>query len=288
MVLDTTLLLAGAIAYAVAIVTGAVAVLRRREPPHTLLFSVMALGLLLQTGGLYLRGHAQHSCPMGNPFEVLQFVSWSLVVIYMITGPVFRLTLFGPFSALIAAVLSLTAHLVPDWDVPPRAPIFGGNQWIQVHASLALFSYGVFGLLAASSIMFILQNYGLKQKRATGLFALLPSIVQLDHVNWRLLLIGSSVLSVSMVIGSIYWIQNLESASLFKLAATALVWIAYLVVLYLRFTNRLVGKRLAAACFFLFVLALLTLWPVEADRTTSETAAAATAPLISLVHASHG
>jgi ABC-type uncharacterized transport system permease subunit len=29
-----------------------------------------------------------------------------------------------------------------------RTHIFGGNPWIELHAALAIFSYGVFGLLA--------------------------------------------------------------------------------------------------------------------------------------------
>src|SRR5690606_13094825 len=115
------------------------------------------------------RGLAVQSCPIGNPFEVLQFVSWSIVLIYILTGPVFRTSLLGSFCAVLAGLLSVGSLLVPSWDQPyPAGALFGGDAWVEAHAAIALFSYGLFGMLAVTSVMYLLQNYGLKHKRTTG------------------------------------------------------------------------------------------------------------------------
>ena len=39
------------------------------------------------------------ACPLGNTFEISQFIAWSLVLLYFIIGPAFRLRLLGFFTA---------------------------------------------------------------------------------------------------------------------------------------------------------------------------------------------
>jgi len=42
-------------------------------------------------------------------------------------------------------------------------------------------SYGVFALLALTSLMFLLRHFSLKVEHLGGLFSFLPSILDLDH-----------------------------------------------------------------------------------------------------------
>ena len=53
-------------------------------------FFAVGLGFLLQTAFLSVRGHALGRCPLTNLFEVFIFLAWSLVLIYMATGPAYR------------------------------------------------------------------------------------------------------------------------------------------------------------------------------------------------------
>src|SRR4029077_491765 len=93
----------------------------------------------------------------------------------------------GYFPACLAAALTLVSLGIPAWDAALRTHIFGGNQWIELHAALAVFSYGIFGLLALTALMFLLRNYSLKTKHLGGWFSFLPSILDLDHISVRLL-----------------------------------------------------------------------------------------------------
>jgi uncharacterized membrane protein YqjE len=52
-----------------------------------------------------------------------------------------------------------------------------------------------------------------------------------------------------------------------KLIATMVVWLAYLIVLYLRLTRRLYAKRLAVSCIILFFIAILSIWPIDSSRS---------------------
>lgn len=272
-----TWMLFGALLYAASLLLAAAGLLGKpRSLPRRLIFGCMVLGFLLQSVGLHQRGLAVQSCPIGNPFEVLQFVSWSTVLIYILTGPVFRTSLLGSFCGTLAVLLSLGSFFVPGWDRPyPPGGLFGGDPWVEAHAALALFSYGLFGMLAVTSAMYLLQNYGLKQKRTTGLFAYLPSIVQLEEMSRRLLVLGCLFYTVAIGIGSVSWLQNWQDLSIGKLVATVLLWVGYLVLLLARRRRWITVQRAAWCGLLLFAVALLVLWPVEANRDVAARAAAA-------------
>jgi HemX protein len=242
---------------------------RRQLPERPWMLLLLLLGFAFQTVGLHLRGIEIRSCPIGNPFEVLQFISWSTIVVYLLTGTIFRTSLLGSFCATLAMALSILSFAVPAWDNPHPSGLFGGNPWIEAHASLAVFSYGVFGLLAVTGAMYLLQDYGLKRKRFTILFRLLPPLAQLDLVNLRLASVGVGVFSFSLVIGSVYWIGHWDAVALGKLVTTLLLWLGYLVLLFGRWLKWLRGTRFAWAAIILFVSALVVLWPVEEARTAS-------------------
>ncbi len=230
------------------------------------LYPIMLLGFIVQTTGLYQRGMVMGGCPLGNPFEILQFISWSIVLLYLLVGPAFRLSILGFFTSGLVAGLSLSSWLIPALDGPSlsRFP----NPWIELHAASAIFSYGALGLLAMTSLMFLLQNYSLRHRRLRGLFALLPSIRDLERINRRLLLLGTSVLTFSLILGSIYWLPNLASVNLAKLLLTVTLWLASLLLLLLHRTGKLQSIRFAYTCILLFLFALITVYPVDRSRNT--------------------
>ena len=246
---------------------------RRQQPVRAITLPILLVGFALQTVGLHMRGMASQSCPVGNPFEVLQFVSWSTMLVYFLTGTLFRTTLLGTFCASLAVLLNVVSLILPGADAMRRTGLFGGNPWIEAHASLALFSYGVFGLLAMTSTMYLLQHYGLKRKRFEGLFRFLPPILHLDQLNRRLVTIGASVFTVSVLIGWVDWVTHLETVSPFKLLTTLALWFGYLAVTLARWRGWLRGNRFAWVSVALFLTALLVLWPVEHNRPDEPAAA---------------
>ena len=266
--------------YLAGFVLGTIALLRSRLQSLVLTYTIIAAGFALQTFGLYQRGLAVKGCPLGNTFEIFQFTAWSAIGLYLVVGVTFRLSLLGYFTSLLTAVLTSVSLAIPAWDATHRVGAFGGNPWIEFHAALAIFSYGVFALLALTSIMYLLQVFSLKKHHLHGLFAFLPSIRDLDHINLRLLATGVVILTVSIGLGSVYWfadIKNVNAASVLKIVITVGVWAAYAVVLTLRLKNRLISKRLAWTCVVLFAAALLSLKPVNSSRTPLPDAPAPTA-----------
>lgn len=235
--------------------------------PRRLQRTLVALGFISQTLGLYFRGSASHRCPIGDPFEMMQFIAWSLIVIYGLVGTAFRSSVLGLFTAGMAVLLSgigvwwgLVMEKLP---VVARQP---APYLVEVHASLAFFCYGVFGMLAVTAILYLLQNWGLKHKQWQGLFGRLPPIRQLQAINQRLLYVGTAVFSVAMGMGTLHWLQHPESITLFKLAFTLTVWAAYLLLTGWQLLGRLPARRLAWMCVVFFAGALLALYAVDDSR----------------------
>src|SRR5690606_6112660 len=119
---------------------------RKTARPYTL--ALVSLGWILQSIGLYARGLQYGGCPLGNRFELVQFMVWSAIALYIFVGPAFRVSLLGLFASGFACAFSILSLTIPQWDTAARGPIFGDSPWVEAHAALALFSYGVFGVLA--------------------------------------------------------------------------------------------------------------------------------------------
>lgn len=265
---DRSFLWLATVLYLGGFVAGCVQLLRRQylTGDRTLLNVLLAFGLSTQTAGLYIRGLAYGGCPLGNQFEIVQFVAWSAMVLYFVVGPAFRVSLLGLFTSGYAAALATISLAIPAWDSTRGTRLFGNNPWIEFHAALAVFSYGVFGLLALTSMMHLLQNWALKQKRLNGLFWFLPSVVQLDQINWRMLLAGVGLLTISLCVGASWWVRDTASVHWPKLLVTLAVWAVYSFVLLLRWRGVLYAARFSWACVGLFMIAMMSLGPINANR----------------------
>lgn len=252
--------------YLAGLVLGTISLLRGKRQTDTRINLIIIAGYVLQLIGLYARGKTVGGCPLGNTFEIFQFTAWSAITLYLFVGVTFRLSLLGYFTSCLAAVLTLTALAIPGWDATRRADIFGGNPWIELHASLALFSYGVFALLALTALMLVLRNYSLKSKNLGGWFSFLPSILELDHISLRLLITGVVLMTASLLGGAVYWIRDTDIVNVTKILITVAVWLAYSVALALRLRGWLLARRFAWTCLALFAAALISLGPVDASR----------------------
>ena len=275
---DRTWLWFAAACYLAGFALGTVAVIRERKLSRALMYFIIAAGFTLQTFGLYLRGLEVKGCPLGNTFELFQFIAWSAIALYLVIGATFRLSLLGYFTSVLAAALTAVSLAFPAWDAARRVNIFGGNPWIEFHAAIALFSYGVFALLTLTALMYVLQVFSLKRQHLHGLFSFLPSIRELDHISLRLLSAGVILLTASLAVGAVYWLDDTTTVNAAKLSITLAVWAAYAVVLIFRLRSKLVGKRLAWILVALFSAVLLTLPLVSGSHSSAAAPAPVSAP----------
>lgn len=220
-------------------------------------FWAMLAGFLLLSAALYGRGRLEGSCPLNSLYDILLFQSWSLVLIFLIVGPTYRLSLMGAFTAPLALAFVLSAIVLPiSRELVPRKIL---NPWIETHAALSMIAYGAFGLACISGTMYLVQERQLKSHRFSQLLFQLPPIQALAKSTTRLLLLGFVLLTVAFAAG---FLSGLPVNGV-KFAGSAAIWILYGVILL---TNRLwpwPPRRVAFATIVTFVAVLVTLPAIQ-------------------------
>src|SRR6184192_2639849 len=137
--MDRQLLIFATICYLAAVIRTIISFRARIFRRNRFVFLMIALGFVLQTAFLYVRGHALRSCPITNLFEVIVFLAWSIALIYMLVGPAYRLSLMGVFTAPLVLLLQLFALLAPV-DTPHAIRVMP-NPWLEFHASISIIAY---------------------------------------------------------------------------------------------------------------------------------------------------
>lgn len=223
-----------------------------RFKPGRFNFIAILSGFVFLSAFLYLRGKAEGSCPLNSLFDVMIFLSWSLVMIYLVIGPAYRLSLLGAFTAPLAFLLVLAALIAPiNQSIRHRET----NPWIETHAALSIIAYGAFGLACIAGVMYLLQERQLKSHRATSLLYNLPPINHLAAAIGRLLGLGMLLLTISFAAGFISGI----SINTVKFWSSLAIWIIYGVLLAMSRLHTLGPRRMAELSIAVFAVALITL-----------------------------
>lgn len=213
----------------------------------------MVGAFVLQLAFLGMRGEQRGQCPLGDYGEILAFLAWSLVLFYLLVGPVYRVSLLGMFTAPLVAVFQLVA-LIPGMleETPMHAKTTNG--WKEMHSAFSVLSYGAFALAAVAGLMFIILNRQLKgQRLGTGLFRGMPTVKNLLSSVVRLTTLGAGLLTIGVV--SAFQMAG-DAGGTHRTAAVG-TWMAYLILLGIFYWRGITPKRMSLSVITLFVLSLL-------------------------------
>src|ERR1700736_131967 len=224
--------------------------------PRITFFAICA-GFLFETIYLFVRGQEIGRCPITNRFEVIVFMTWSMVLIYLVIGSAYRLSLMGAFTAPVASGLLIVAVLLPPADSLTRR--IKVNPWLEAHTSFSMVACGAFALACVAGVMYLFQEGQLKTRQPGSIFFRLPPITALSVANSPLLWLGFALFSVGLgtgfLIGArINWIQAVWSI---------LVWCLYGGILIARIRHAMAAKWIAMLSIVAFSLLLGTFWGIR-------------------------
>jgi ABC-type uncharacterized transport system permease subunit len=227
---------------------------RGRYQPSRFNFGAMLGGFAFQTAFLIVRGHALNACPLTNLFEVLIFLSWSMVLLYFVVGTTYRLSLLGLFTSPLAFVFQAFALIAP-LDSPPagRARVVA-QPWLETHASICIIAYGAFALAGVAGVMYLIQERQLKTHRFRGLFVHLPPIADLAVAINRLIFTGFILLTLGLLTG--FKVRFDEAQVIWGVG----VWLLYGAILQADKWRRVTPRRIAQLSVAAFSVTLATLW----------------------------
>jgi ABC-type uncharacterized transport system permease subunit len=184
-------------------------------------------------------------------------MTWSMVLIYLVIGPTYRLSLMGAFTAPVAsALLLLAVSLSPD-DLATRK--IKVNPWLEAHTSFSMVACGAFALACVAGVMYLVQEQQLKTRQPGSIFFRLPPITALSVANSRLLWLGFTLFTVGLSTGfligqQIDWVQAAWSIA---------VWCVYGGILIARVRHAMAAKWVARLSIVAFSLLLSTFWGIR-------------------------
>lgn len=224
------------------------------------LYLLLGGGAMFHTIAMFQRGFRVDRCPIHNLFEATVFISWTVVVAYLLLGILPRLRFVGAFASPLLLATGVFA-LFPMLDERGPTPHFE-HAWETLHAALILLAYGAFGMSAVAALMYLSHEHDLRFDKSRALLARLPSIHRLERVVSGLLVGGFSLLTSGLLVGS-WWLKvnrgywmNDDS----KVIWSFFVWAVYLVLLILRGANGARGRRYAWGVIGTFAFVFLTFW----------------------------
>ena len=209
----------------------------------------MAAGFVFQTLFLALHGRAIKHCPLTNQFELLVFLSWSLVLLYLVVGRAYRLSLLGAFTAPLVLFLQAAA-LMTSVDLARITP--KANLFLELHAALSVIAYGAFGMAGIAGVMYLAQERQLKTRHLRQIFFEMPPITHLATTNLRLIWAGFLILSLGLIAGVAVGKPTTQAKEVWGLV----LWVIYLAIIIVR---RLGPRRIALFSVMAFLVALSSL-----------------------------
>jgi len=218
-------------------------ILSRRIFKPSVASAIGALGWVALTVFLALRAFVQEGVPGSTLFEILIVIVWALYLGYRAVDLVFQVPSLITFVMPVAASI-LAVSLLFQGKNEGHIPV--GNVILVCHVISAIISYAAFTFGFATGVMYLMQERQLKLKVFGSLFRNLPSLELLDQLNYRTVVFGFPVLSLSLVLGAVIAMRSPDWQP-DRLALMAIVtWLVYGMLFSLRLLKSKVQGRSGA------------------------------------------
>lgn len=204
--------------------------------------------------------------------EIETSLAWLLAVAFFIVYRRYRAISVGLFVLPLVFLLLLFPAAGPDHA--PLSSQWMRNGWILLHIALLLAAYTALILSLIASLLYLIQEHRIKNKRVGGVFSHLPSLDTIDQIAFKTLAIGFPCMTAGLLAGA--WIaQESVGASYFadpKVLLSVGMWLLYLFLLYVRRHSGLRGRRAVYLSSLVFLVAL-TVWAANMLSTVHRFAA---------------
>ena len=216
---------------------------------------VMAAAFVLHTGALITRGIGAGRLPLTNQYEFATSFAWGICLCFLFFLWKYDFQALGTFVTPVIFLLIGYAAM-QSREVRELMPALRSN-WLGIHVSTAIISYGAFGVSFAVSLMFLIRD---RMKGSAFWESHIPEEKKLDLISYRAVSFGFLFLSFVIITGAIwaerawgsYWSWDpKETWSL-------VTWIIYAIYLHLRLSRGWRGKSAAVFAVIGFICVIFT------------------------------
>lgn len=205
---------------------------------------------------LLAEGH--HWVPAGM-HEIQSLLALLICGVFLLIALAYRTVSFGIFALPLSLLLVLRPALGLEHGSLQSPAIRGG--WLFLHISAMLTAYAALFFSLLASLLYLLQERRLKNKRKADFLTWLPPLETMNGIAGTMLLIGFPFMTVGLLAGSLIAQESVGAAYFLdpKILLSFAMWALYLVLLFVRQSTGLRGRRAVYLSSLVFLL-VLSVW----------------------------
>ena len=253
--IENTLFTLTMVLYLVAMVSYVIFFVMKNEKTGKAAGYAAAAGFVFHTAALISRGIGAGRLPMTNQYEFATSFAWGICLCFLIFLKKYHFRALGTFAMpVVFFVIGYAA--MQSREVRELMPALRSN-WLALHVSSAIISYGAFGVSFAVSLIFLVRT---RMKKDSFWDAHIPPQKNLDLISYRAVSLGFLFLTFVIISGAIwaerawgsYWSWDpKETWSL-------ITWIIYAIYLHLRLSRGWKDKNAAVFAVIGFICVIFT------------------------------
>lgn len=201
---------------------------------------------------------AHRLMPVGM-HEVQSMLALLISTVFLLIAWRYRTLSFGIFALPLAFLLTVVPALGPDKYTFSSPVIRSG--WLLLHITALLTAYAALLFSLVASLLYLLQERRLKNKRSPGFLDWLPPLETMDQIAQTTLVLGFCGMTIGLFAGSLIAQESFGPAYFAdpKIWLSFLMWGLYVVMLFVRRSTGLRGRRAVYLSSLVF-LGMLSVW----------------------------
>ncbi len=225
---------------------------------YTWSYRLLLLGFASHTLFIVYEYYCLGAAPVLTLKASLSFFAWTIIGAYLVFHIKFKLMVLGSFIAPLAACLMIISSAIPGVAVNVK-PVFK-SLWLTIHVAASFVGNGMFAVTFIAAIMYLIQEYHIKNKKFGSLYSRLPSLATLDYISHYSLMYGFPFLTLGMITGAIYAQYVLGSYWRWdpKEVWSLITWLFYAALLHERLAVGWRGRRAALMAIIAFLVLIFT------------------------------
>jgi ABC-type uncharacterized transport system permease subunit len=204
--------------------------------------------------------HAGHP-PLGNLWEFLLTLAWLVVGLHLVAQVRWKIHATGLILPPLSFLMTVVAMVRLPSPSDVEEPMLQRVDILLFHTTLATLGMALFFVAAAMSLIYLLQERALKNKKTLKLLDRLPPLDRADRAGLEAMIWGFPLFTLGIVTGMALSAAEYHRVLLFqaKQVFPLLAWAIFGAVLAARLVRGFRGRKAAYLTMTGFVLGLLTI-----------------------------
>jgi ABC-type transport system involved in cytochrome c biogenesis permease subunit len=210
-------------------------------------------GLVLHSAALIMRTFQSGHAPFTNMYESLSFLSWGMVLAYVLIDRKSNIPRIGPYLMLIVVgLVALASSPLMPKEATPLVPALQ-SYWLWLHVSVTLLGEAFFAVAFVTSILYLAADTEEKRNK-------------MDAASYRCVAVGFPLFTLGGLVFGMVWAYKAWGTYWSwdpKEVWSLITWLVFALYLHTRIVMGWKGRRSAIIAIVGFLAALFTYFGVN-------------------------